>query len=446
MGKSQLLIQHHVNQCMDLRPTKKQKIEPASEVKLDPIVLDEPIDDGLVTATSTKQCPFYKKITGTNFAVDAFNYGKISGISAYFLSHFHYDHYIGLTSKFNYGPLYCSKITANLLKHKIKIRDELINILEIGNIYKIGDCTVELIDANHCPGAVIFLFKTKDRTIIHTGDFRASDMHLNHPSIRNTHIDTVYLDTTYCDPSYAFPAQRDILDGVADLCKKCSNKAGSFDDLQWIANELGFWKKNSRLVKIDKSQKSIQSWLKKEEKYSTSNGGNFNEILFVVGTYLIGKEKVFLEISKCLNCEIFCKSDKKKILECLESEDIKARLTSQSESTCLHVVPMKIMRTDFLESYRKQYFPKAKFVIAFKPTGWTFSSKKSDNILPAPTLSRDNRIAIINVPYSEHSSFEELERFIRGLRSVRKIIPTVNIGKAETRNKMNNLFSKWISR
>jgi DNA cross-link repair 1A protein len=55
-------------------------------------------------------CPPYKIIAGTTFAVDAFQFGKIEGVSHYFLTHFHADHYMGLKRSFDM-PLILSEVT-----------------------------------------------------------------------------------------------------------------------------------------------------------------------------------------------------------------------------------------------------------------------------------------------------------------------------------------------
>jgi hypothetical protein len=102
-------------------------------------------------STESRQCPFYKKIPGTGFAIDAFCYGSVTGVSSYFLSHFHYDHYRGL-GKWLDKPLYCSQVTANLVNLKIKLKPGIIRVLPLNESRVIENIEVILIDANHCPG------------------------------------------------------------------------------------------------------------------------------------------------------------------------------------------------------------------------------------------------------------------------------------------------------
>ncbi|KAJ8025361.1 DNA cross-link repair 1A protein [Holothuria leucospilota] len=94
-----------------------------------------------------KQCPFYKKMPGTTFAVDAFSYGDIPDITCYFLTHFHSDHYGGLTKKFT-NPIYCSVITANLVKTKLYVPSEYVRPLAMEEEHVIENVKVTFLDAN----------------------------------------------------------------------------------------------------------------------------------------------------------------------------------------------------------------------------------------------------------------------------------------------------------
>ena len=51
------------------------------------------------------------------------------------------------------------------------------------------------------------------------------------------------------------------------------------------------------------------------------------------------------------------------------------------------------------------------------------------------------------MPYSEHSSFSELRRFVQFLKlsSADDVIATVNVGNADSRDAMKKLFREWVA-
>ncbi len=51
-------------------------------------------------------------------------------------------------------------------------------------------------------------------------------------------------------------------------------------------------------------------------------------------------------------------------------------------------------------------------------------------------------MSFVGLEYSEHSSFEELRKFVSTLKPA-KVIPTVNCGSKEKRDKMQAYLDEW---
>ncbi|KAG8381699.1 hypothetical protein BUALT_Bualt06G0148600 [Buddleja alternifolia] len=342
-----------------------------------------------------RACPFYKKIHGTTFTVDAFRYGQINGCSAYFLSHFHADHYGGLNKAWSHGPIYCTALTARLVMMCLYVNPLIVRPLEIETEYLIEGIKVTMLEANHCPGAALIHFRLPDgQCHLHTGDFRASKQMQTYPTLVNSKVNMLYLDTTYCDQKYRFPPKEDVLNFVVRIA-------------------------NNHLERHLKT-------------------------LIIVGAYSIGKECVYLAISKALGMKIYANSLRRRILLSFGWPEISDNLCMDGKETPLHVLPISSLKFEVLERYLKSCGSKYSNVLAFRPTGWTYSETIGNQLDLTRPRSKGN-ITIYGVPYSEHSSFTELQEFIQFLRPT-KIIPTVNVGTAINRDKMQSYFQKWLKR
>lgn len=360
----------------------------------EPHMTDGDYPTGSERGAAARQCPFYKKIPGTAFTVDAFSYGTVPGISAYFLSHFHADHYQGLTRRFSM-PIYCGKITANLVQLQIKVDKKYMNILPVNEPVRVQGVEVTLLEANHCPGAVMFLFSLANgRVYLHTGDFRAHKSMEIYPALMKASVDVLYLDTTYCNPRYDFAPQEDTVEFAAALAK-------------------------AHVLKDPKT-------------------------LVVCGAYTIGKEKIFVAIAKELKSKVCVLQPKLRILKCLEDSEILGLLTSTWEDASVHVLPMNRLSFQALEDHLNQFHGRFSKVLAIKPTGWEHrggAKKPLSDIKPRRSTS--GLISVYGIPYSEHSSYYEMQRFVQFLRP-KSILPTVNNGKPQERAKMQAIFSSWL--
>ncbi|KAM3569480.1 hypothetical protein VYU27_008425 [Nannochloropsis oceanica] len=210
-----------------------------------------------------------KWVEGTSFLVDGFGFTSPK-CSAYFLTHYHSDHYWGLRPSFSKGTIFCSEITGALLIGKLGIKPQFVHMLPMERPTTIEGVEVTLLDANHCPGAVMLVFHLKraNKTILHTGDFRASDGLRARMTAwlraRGRKIDTVYLDTTYCNHKYTFPSQASVLASLSLLARR-----------------------------------------EKEAAPST---------LFYVGTYSIGKERAVRAVAEGIGSKVYADKHKERTL------------------------------------------------------------------------------------------------------------------------------------
>lgn len=448
-----------------------------------------------------------------NIAVDAFSFNPHPTIDTYVLTHFHGDHYGGISKKWSYERVFgddqdydndakyrhiilCTRITGELLTMRFSVDPRFIQPLELDTRYCLrhytaeGVIPVELpsqdttaglyvtpILANHCPGAAIFLFETITTTgshhyQLHCGDFRVSHAMLMNPALQPFHrtltLDKVYLDTTYMSPEYTFPKQETVCETVADLFHDLVHK----DDIyaEWFGG-----KRQARITDM-----LLNATVRKKKK----------KFLVLVGTYLIGKEKLALAILRKMNCPIFVltvmsRDDKGAILATYHDEYLDLVVTTDDlggdgpHQVVVHLVPMSIVgKTEDMCKYftHNHYQDHFEHCIGIRPTGWSFvpgsrgiadkeaayvtgsvpqtlesrTEYSSDSILsqspkPAPAAKKRanpeiNMFRVYSVPYSEHLSFRELAYFVVFL-NITKVIPTVNEKLAAT--KMAAIIAQW---
>lgn len=329
------------------------------------------------------------------FVVDGFNYQKsFPDVRHWLLSHAHADHTCGLTSSFDLGTIYCSSITRSAIERDIspRLRERCVTI-DVGETIDIEGCSVRALDAGHCPGSLLFEFESRDGTrALHTGDFRASDVVRN--QIRRGGHDYLYLDTTYASPKWTFPAQREACSILADIVREQLRRQPS--------------------------------------------------TLFIVGTYSIGKENAVDAVVKATQGGLaWVPRRRAEALKfCGRWDDELHSLDKSARRICVWVDSLRGMggggagtpHDDCLKILNETNFDA---VCAFRCTGWEYRRGKQYS----EWIDNDGRTRLYGVPYSEHSSFDELKAFVGHVKP-KRIEPTVNADSRESRRALRDLFAK----
>jgi DNA cross-link repair 1A protein len=341
-----------------------------------------------------KQCPWYKIMKDTSLAVDAFNYGAGPHITHYLLSHFHSDHYVGLSKSWS-RKIVCSPITMRLAISKFNIRQDLFLPVEPGEERLVAGVQLTALDANHCPGSLMFVLRTTSGlTILHTGDFRACAEMESAPILWDSTVDRVYLDTTYCRPQYDLPSQSDVIAKTVHL-------VGEF-----VAGRPG--------------------------------------TAVLVGAYAVGKERLFKAVAEELDARVWTGESRVAVWRCLQDRHLLDRLVGSRAEARVQVVDSRLVTWGGLGQELDRVGELFTHVLGVRPTGWAHSrGEGQEGSLADVRIVTKGQLSLLEVPYSEHSSFSELKRFIKFLRikEVSQIVPTVNRANCAA---MEGMFGQWI--
>ncbi|GMH07195.1 hypothetical protein Nepgr_009035 [Nepenthes gracilis] len=318
------------------------------------------------------------------------------GSQLYFLTHLHADHTRGLSSTWARGPIFCSRITAKLFPFRFPdFNLSLLRVVEVGSWHTLSLVSlatgspavaeVMAIDAHHCPGSVMFLFRGEFGYLLYTGDFRweitsemaniGRSMLLN--ALNGSKVDVLYLDNTYCNPTYCFPSREVAAQQVIDII--------------------------------------------------TSNP----EHDIIIGIDTLGKEDLLLHISHVLKIKIWVWPERLRTMHLLGLPDI---FTTKTSLTRIRAVPRYSFSIDTLKGLNAM-----RPTLGIMPSGlpWVMKPLEGEKSPSCSTFSDTfesrskwppndgNRVDqnmrcverfhqyIYSVPYSDHSCFPEIKEFVR---------------------------------
>lgn len=177
---------------------------------------------------------------------------------------------------------------------------------------------------------------------------------------------------------------------------------------------------------------SIAEIIRQTRQYQEENIGE--KYVLIVGTYVIGKERVWAGLARELGCRVWLEKSRLEAVECYGDSSLLALLEVDPTKALIHVLPLQTLFYEDLVEYLAQYEDVFTRTLAIRPSGWERAVAK---------VQRRGNVSILGVQYSEHSSYAELERFVRHLQPD-EVISTVPHGRDLA--KVPNIPARWMSK
>jgi DNA cross-link repair 1C protein len=309
--------------------------------------------------------------------------------TAFFLSHFHSDHTVGLDSdyffqrlkEYNCIKLYCHEVTACFLRaderyarlnshiEYLPTDDSVLLPIPATKNKSETMVTVSTIPAGHCPGSVMFLFEGSSGSALYTGDFR---FHVGDAALRpefrkyierSATLNSAYVDTTFFNRStFSIPSREDCCEVICDLITQWLDKPGVY---------IG-----------EKSRRAVH----------------------VSTMYDLGYEFLLVQLSKKFKTKIHVSEDQYQRYRFVHS--IASCLSRDSDPCSIH-----FCRTYGSYCCNRQFGTNT---LRIQPSAMYFTRPEGGRA--AQLVETSEPSGVVRVCYSTHSSYEEIIDFMRTIR------------------------------
>ncbi|TFY79804.1 hypothetical protein EWM64_g4208, partial [Hericium alpestre] len=262
--------------------------------------------------------------------------------------------------------------------------------------------TITLIDANHCPGAVMFLVESAKGAVLHTGDFRAETRFLE--AISQDKALQPYL--SYQGPTGDFTPPLKTLDAIYldTACQFSESPVPSKVSTCYVINPA------SSHAKASRQKEAVDGFIELMKLVPSMS-------IFFINAWTWGYEEILKAVGRAFGTKIHADSYKHGIYTHLSDRVMPLILTEDASSTRFHACERFDRCSQAAEPANNDRHVVYVNPVTMSADKWTvyFSETKA-------ALRAGKRLDCLLIPLSRHSPLPELRAFVSMFRP-KRIVP-----------------------